>query len=190
LREADELGILLEIEIGAVGGEEDGIDNRGVDRSRLYTTAADAALVAQQLGLGERGRYLLAATFGNVHGHYAPGHVELRPELLIDLQEAVGAPGFNFVFHGGSGSSAEEIRRAIVGGVVKFNLDTDLQYAFTSAIDEHFRERRHRRAQSVDKRVYDPRGWGRKAEESMAARVVDACAALGSRDRSIARLLA
>jgi fructose-bisphosphate aldolase, class II len=196
LREAVELDILLELEIGTVGGEEDGIDHEHVARERLYTSRADALRVAQTLGMGERGRYLLAATFGNVHGHYAPGNVKLRPELLAELQEAVAgrasdASGFDFVFHGGSGSTIDEIRAAVANGVVKMNLDTDMQYAFTHAIERHLDDRPTRRDRvagtAVDKRIYDPRSWGRKAEQAMAARVLEASKALGSAGRTLAR---
>ena len=192
LREMSELGVLLELEIGTVGGEEDGIDHTGVPSERLYTTAADALAVADALGIGERGSYLLAATFGNVHGHYAPGNVKLRPELLGELQRALdsrsGSKGhFDFVFHGGSGSSPAEIRTAISNGVVKMNLDTDLQYAFSHTVEEHFSGGREAERGGVDKRLHDPRGWGHKAETAMAVGVVRACEVLGSRGRSIAR---
>jgi fructose-bisphosphate aldolase class II len=183
LRETDELGIVLELEIGTVGGEEDGIDHSDVARDRLYTTVADAVAVADALGTGERGRYLLAATFGNVHGRYAPGNVKLRPELLSELQEAVHGC-FDFVFHGGSGSTVDEIRAAVAHGVVKMNVDTDAQYAFTRAVVTHLRNGPASGA-GVDKRVYDPRSWGRKAEDAMAARVVEAARTLGSVERTL-----
>jgi fructose-bisphosphate aldolase class II len=188
LREANELDVLLELEIGTVGGEEDGIDRTGVARERLYTTPEDALAVAKTLGMGERGRYLLAATFGNVHGHYAPGNVQLRPELLADLQTAVAdTRGFDFVFHGGSGSSRDEIQAAVANGVVKMNVDTDMQYAFTHAIEEHFASRPDSGKPGIDKSVYDPRSWGRKAELAMAARVVAASEVLGSVGNTLAR---
>jgi fructose-bisphosphate aldolase class II len=187
LREADDLDVVLEIEIGVVGGEEDGVDGRAVDRSRLYSTPDDARAVVDALGDGDRGRYLVAATFGNVHGRYAPGNVRLRPELLGELQRAVGNQ-FAFVFHGGSGSSREEIAIAIRNGVVKLNVDTDMQYAFTDAVAGHLLARVDVLASSrdggVDKSTYDPRAWGRKAELAMAARVVEACEMLGSTGRS------
>ena len=194
LRETSALDILLELEIGTVGGEEDGLDHRQVARERLYTTPADALAVADSLGTGERGRYLLAAAFGNVHGHYAPGNVELRPELLGELQDAVAArspegQSFDFVFHGGSGSTIEEIRAAVASGVVKMNVDTDMQYAFTHTIEKHFGDATLGETSSggaVDKRVYDPRSWGFKAERAMAARVVEASEALGSAGRTLA----
>jgi fructose-bisphosphate aldolase, class II len=194
LGEANDIDVLLELEIGTVGGEEDGINHEDVARDRLYTTREDALKVAETLGTGERGRYLLAATFGNVHGHYAPGNVKLQPELLGELQRAVAerfgsGSGFDFVFHGGSGSAVEEIRAAVANGVVKMNVDTDMQYAFTLAAEKHLAEHSTGSSTShrgVDKTVYDPRTWGRKAELAMAARVVEASRQLGSADRSIA----
>jgi fructose-bisphosphate aldolase, class II len=190
LSEANALDILLEFEIGTVGGEEDGINHEGVAPERLYTTPADALQVADALGTGQRGRYLLAATFGNVHGHYAPGNVKLRPELLAELQNAVmqqarGAR-FDFVFHGGSGSSVSEIRAAVANGVVKMNLDTDMQYAFTHAIETHLSAQANSSNAGVDKTVYDPRAWGRKAEAAMAERVIAAAETLGSHSKTIA----
>jgi fructose-bisphosphate aldolase, class II len=189
------LGVVLELEIGVVGGEEDGIDGSGSPSERLYTTVGDALAVAEALGTGEKGRYLLAATFGNVHGHYAPGSVQLRPELLRDLQDAVtdryGAGArIDFVFHGGSGSSPTEIAAAVRNGVVKMNLDTDAQYAYTRAaaahIFAHYDGVLKVDGGIGDKKLYDPRAWGRKAEASMARRVAEACLELGSADRSIA----
>jgi fructose-bisphosphate aldolase, class II len=190
LSEASRLDIPLEFEIGTVGGEEDGINHEGVAHDRLYTTPADALQVADVLGTGERGRYLLAATFGNVHGHYAPGNVELRPELLAELQNAVmqharGAR-FDFVFHGGSGSTVSEIRAAVANGVLKMNLDTDMQYAFTHAIETHLRPQAANSSAGVDKTVYDPRTWGRKAEAAMSEHVIAAAETLGSHSKTIA----
>jgi fructose-bisphosphate aldolase class II len=186
-------GVVLELEIGVVGGEEDGLDNTGAPREQLYTTAADALAVAGALGTGERGRYLLAATFGNVHGHYAPGHVRLQPQLLGELQRAVRerfGGEFRFVFHGGSGSRPEEIAEAIRHGVVKLNLDTDAQYAYTRAVAGHIFEH-FDGVLKVDggtgaKSAYDPRAWGAKAEAAMAARVAAACVQAGSAGRSLA----
>jgi fructose-bisphosphate aldolase, class II len=192
LDEANELDILLELEIGTVGGEEDGIDNERIARERLYTTPEDALAVAERLGTGERGRYLLAATFGNVHGHYASGNIRLRPELLAELQETVAerfgdVRGFDFVFHGGSGSTVEEIRAAVDNGVVKMNVDTDTQYAFTHAIEKHLAQgSRDGRRAAIDKHVYDPRSWGRKAEQAMAVRVREASEVLGSSGQTLA----
>jgi fructose-bisphosphate aldolase class II len=193
LGEASELDVLLELEIGTVGGEEDGINNERVARERLYTTPDDALRVAETLGTGECGRYLLAATFGNVHGRYASGNVRLRPELLGELQAALterfaSARGFDFVFHGGSGSSVDEIRTAVANGVVKMNVDTDMQYAFTRAVAEHLADEATVRTDThgaVDKARYDPRSWGRKAELAMAKRVVDVSETLGSAGRTL-----
>ena len=174
--------IVMEMEIGVVGGEEDGVV--GEMNEKLYTTPADALATAEAVGLGERGRYLLAATFGNVHGVYKPGHVKLRPAVLKEIQEAVGAKygkdkPFNLVFHGGSGSALEEIREAISYGVVKMNVDTDAQYAFTRPVAGHMFAN-YDGVLKVDgdvgnKKVYDPRSWGKSAEAGMAARVTQAC---------------
>ncbi|MEX0868965.1 MAG: class II fructose-bisphosphate aldolase [Nitriliruptoraceae bacterium] len=179
--------MVLEMEIGVVGGEEDGVV--GEMNEKLYSTPNDALETARRLGVGERGRYLLAATFGNVHGVYKPGHVKLRPSILRELQDAVAAETgkdkpFDLVFHGGSGSSLEEIREAIDHGVVKMNIDTDTQYAFTRAIADHM-FRNYDGVLKVDdevgnKKVYDPRSYGRAAEASMAERVVRACEDLRS----------
>ncbi|GAA3373595.1 class II fructose-bisphosphate aldolase [Streptomyces sannanensis] len=179
--------IILEVEITPTGGEEDGVSHEINDE--LYTTVEDAIRTAEALGLGEKGRYLLAASFGNVHGVYKPGNVVLRPELLKDLQEGVAAKfgkagPFDFVFHGGSGSSEDEIRTALENGVVKMNIDTDTQYAFTRPVADHM-FRNYDGVLKVDgevgsKKHYDPRSWGKLAEAGMAARVVEACANLRS----------
>jgi fructose-bisphosphate aldolase, class II len=182
--------VVLEVECGVVGGEEDGVSGEGTSQDRLYTTSEDLLRVAEALGTGERGRYLVAATFGNVHGVYAPGHVRLRPEILREGQEALARvhPGarFQYVFHGSSGSSEAQIREAVQGGVVKLNLDTDAQYAFTRAIAEHVLANRES-VLSIErgKHLYDPRSWGREAERAMAARVTEACRQLGSAGRSL-----
>jgi fructose-bisphosphate aldolase class II len=186
--------VILEIEIGVVGGEEDGLDARGVTDERLYSTPEDALAVADRLGTGEEGRYLLAATFGNVHGVYAAANAKLRPAILRDLQEAVverfgSGAEFEFVFHGGSGSTPEQIQEAIDYGVVKFNLDTDLQYAYTRAVADHMFRNYDGVLQTDgtlgDKAAYDPRAWGRAAEASMAARVAEACETLKSAGRTL-----
>jgi len=178
---------VLEIEIGVVGGEEDGIV--GAIDEKLYSTPEDALLTADALGTGENGRYLLAATFGNVHGVYKPGNVKLRPEILKEIQDAVGAKvgkdkPFDLVFHGGSGSALEEIRAALDYGVVKMNVDTDTQYAFTRSIADHMFGN-YDGVLKVDgevgsKKAYDPRSYGKNAENAMAARVVQACSDLRS----------
>ena len=174
--------IIMEMEIGVVGGEEDGVV--GEINEKLYTTADDALAVAEKLGLGERGRYILAATFGNVHGVYKPGHVKLRPPVLKEIQEAVGAKygrekPFDLVFHGGSGSALEEIREAVSDGVVKMNVDTDTQYAFTRPVAGYMFTK-YDGVLKVDgdvgrKKDYDPRAWGKAAEQGMSDRVVRAC---------------
>ncbi|MGI5492877.1 class II fructose-bisphosphate aldolase [Microtetraspora malaysiensis] len=179
--------VIMEMEIGVVGGEEDGVV--GEINEKLYTTPQDAIATAEAVGLGERGRYLLAATFGNVHGVYKPGHVKLRPTVLKEIQDAVGAKfgkdkPFDLVFHGGSGSLLEEIHEAISYGVVKMNIDTDTQYAFTRPVADHM-FRNYDGVLKVDgevgnKKVYDPRSYGKAAEAGMAARVAEACTHLKS----------
>jgi fructose-bisphosphate aldolase class II len=193
LDECAAAGLVLELECGVVGGEEDGLSGAGAPAERLYTTTEDLLRVADVLGTGERGRYLLAATFGNVHGVYAPGHVKLRPEILGDGQAALGAahPGarFQYVFHGSSGSSDDDVRAAIAHGVVKINLDSDAQYALTRAIADHVLVN-YAGVLKVDggigdKRAYDPRAWGKRGEAAMAARVAAACELFGSAGRSL-----
>jgi fructose-bisphosphate aldolase class II len=179
--------IILELEIGVVGGEEDGVV--GDMNEKLYTHPADAVRTAEVLGTGEKGRYLLAATFGNVHGVYKPGNVKLRPEILKDLQDEVGKKvgrdkPFELVFHGGSGSALEEIREAVSYGVVKMNVDTDTQYAFTREVAGHMFTN-YDGVLKVDgevgnKKAYDPRSYLKLAEQGMAQRVVEACEALQS----------
>ncbi len=190
LEKAAAARIILEIEVGVVGGEEDGVE--GAIDEKLYSTPADAIATVRALGVGERGRYMTALTFGNVHGVYKPGNVKLRPEILKAAQEAVvaelglaaGARPFDLVFHGGSGSLPEEIAAAVTYGVVKMNVDTDTQYAFTRPIAAHMFNN-YDGVLKVDgevgnKKVYDPRAWGKAAENGMAARVVEACENLSS----------
>src|SRR6201986_4920359 len=182
LAKCAEARIIMEMEIGVVGGEEDGVV--GEINEKLYTTPEDALATAEALGLGEHGRDILAATFGNVHGVYKPGHVKLRPLVLKEIQDAVGAKygqekPFDLVFHGGSGSALEEIREAISYGVVKMNVDTDTQYAFTRPVADHMFTN-YDGVLKVDgdvgsKKAYDPRSWGKSAEAGMTARVVHAC---------------
>jgi fructose-bisphosphate aldolase, class II len=182
LEKAAKARIILEVEIGVVGGEEDGVV--GEMNEKLYSHPADALRTAEVLGTGERGRYLLAATFGNVHGVYKPGNVKLRPEILKQLQDAVGEKvgrdkPFELVFHGGSGSELEEIREAVSYGVVKMNVDTDTQYAFTREIVGHMFTN-YDGVLKVDgevgnKKAYDPRSYLKLAEVGMAARVTKAC---------------
>ena len=180
---------ILEIEIGVVGGEEDGVV--GEINEKLYTTTEDALKTVEALGLGEKGRYLTALTFGNVHGVYKPGHVKLRPEILGTIQEEVAVKvgwknnrPFDLVMHGGSGSTADEIALAVANGVIKMNVDTDTQYAFTRPVADHM-FRNYDGVLKVDgevgnKKKYDPRSWGKEAEAGMAARVLEACDRLGS----------
>jgi fructose-bisphosphate aldolase, class II len=187
--------IILEVEIGVVGGEEDGVV--GEIDEKLYTTPEDALATVVALGTGENGRYMTALTFGNVHGVYKPGNVKLRPEILKTAQEAVveklglaaGSKPFDLVFHGGSGSTPEEIAAAVDYGVVKMNVDTDTQYAFTRPAAAHMFTN-YDGVLKVDgevgnKKAYDPRAWGKAAEAGMAARVVEACENLRSTGQSI-----
>jgi len=192
LAECARARIIMEMEIGVVGGEEDGVV--GEINEKLYSTPDDALATAEALGLGERGRYILAATFGNVHGVYKPGHVTLRPSILADIQDAVGAKygrekPFDLVFHGGSGSALQDIREAISSGVVKMNVDTDTQYAFTRPVAGHMFTH-YDGVLKIDgdvgsKKAYDPRSWGKAAEESMTARVVHACQDLMSAGKQL-----
>ena len=179
---------VLEIEVGAVGGEEDGVV--GEINEKLYTSTADAIKTVEALGLGENGRYITALTFGNVHGAYKPGHVKLRPELLGTIQEEVAAHygldhrPFDLVMHGGSGSTDEEIALAVANGVIKMNVDTDTQYAFTRPVVDWMMTN-YEGVLKIDgevgnKKKYDPRAWGKEAEAGMAARVVEAAERLGS----------
>lgn len=179
---------ILEIEIGVVGGEEDGVTAE--INEKLYTTTEDGIKTVEALGLGEKGRYITALTFGNVHGVYKPGAVKLRPELLGTIQEEVGAKfgvgnrPFDLVMHGGSGSSAEEIALAVANGVIKMNVDTDTQYAFTRPVVD-WMLRNYDGVLKIDgevgnKKQYDPRAWGKSAEAGMAERVREACERLGS----------
>ncbi|WP_335980977.1 MULTISPECIES: class II fructose-bisphosphate aldolase [Streptomycetaceae] len=187
LAEAAKAKIILEMEITPTGGEEDGVSHEINDS--LYTTVDDAFRTVEAVGLGEHGRYLLAASFGNVHGVYKPGNVVLRPSILRELQDAVAekygkANAFDFVFHGGSGSTIEEITEALENGVVKMNIDTDLQYAFTRPVAGHMFSN-YDGVLKVDgevgnKKAYDPRVWGKAAEAGMAARVVVAAQDLRS----------
>jgi fructose-bisphosphate aldolase class II len=187
--------IVLEIEVGVVGGEEDGVV--GAIDDKLYTTPEDALATVAALGTGENGRYLTALSFGNVHGVYKPGNVKLRPEILKSAQEAVveklglaaGAKPFDLVFHGGSGATAEEIGAAVDYGVVKMNVDTDTQYAFTRPVAAHMFTN-YDGVLKVDgevgnKKAYDPRAWGKAGEAGMAARVVEACQNLRSAGTSV-----
>ncbi len=185
--------IILEVEIGVVGGEEDGHDTSGVAKDKLYTTPQD--MVATQQALAPLGCYMLAATFGNVHGVYKPGNVKLKPTILRDGQQAIakacGGSSAMLVFHGGSGSSLEEIHETLDYGVIKMNIDTDTQYAFTRAIADHM-FKNYDGVLKVDgevgnKKVFDPRPYMKKAEQSMADRVVQACSDLRCAGKSMGR---
>ncbi|KGJ80347.1 fructose-bisphosphate aldolase [Cryobacterium roopkundense] len=186
------INAILEVEIGAVGGEEDGV--QADINENLYTTLDDAVKMVEALGLGEQGRYMAALTFGNVHGVYKPGNVKLRPELLREIQDGLAAKfglaalPLDLVFHGGSGSTDAEIAEAVANGVVKMNIDTDTQYAFTRSIADYMLKN-YDSVVKVDgevgnKKVYDPRAWGKVAESAMAARVVQSTQQLGSAGHS------
>ena len=184
---------ILEVEIGVVGGEEDGVSHDINDS--LYTTLDDAIATVEALGWGEQGRYMAALTFGNVHGFYKPGNVTLRPELLAEIQQGLQAKystsekPLDLVFHGGSGSSDAEISEAVSNGVIKMNIDTDTQYAYTRGVAGHMFSN-YDGVLRIDgevgnKKTYDPRAWGKVAENSMAQRVIEATAQLGSAGQKI-----
>ena len=189
--------IILEVEIGVVGGEEDGVANE--INEQLYTTPEDALKTVEALGLGENGAYMAALTFGNVHGVYKPGNVKLRPEILRQCQDAIvaakgleaGSKPLALVFHGGSGSLPEEISAAVDYGVVKMNVDTDTQYAFTRPVAawmfQHYDGVLKVDGEVGNKKVYDPRAWGKHAETAMAQRVIAATQQLGSAGHAISR---
>lgn len=187
--------IILEVEIGVVGGEEDGVEAE--INEKLYTSPEDFEKTVAALGAGEKGQYLLAATFGNVHGVYKPGNVKLRPDILAEGQKvasaklglAEGSKPFDFVFHGGSGSLKSEIEEALRYGVVKMNVDTDTQYAFTRPIAAHMFTN-YDGVLKVDgevgnKKTYDPRSYLKKAEASMTERVIEACNDLHSAGKAL-----
>ena len=195
LEQAAKARIILEVEIGVVGGEEDGVSHD--INEKLYTASGDYEDTIDALGGGEKGRYLLAATFGNVHGVYKPGNVKLRPVVLKEGQEVAsrklglpdGSKPLDLVFHGGSGSLLEEIHEAIGYGVVKMNIDTDTQYAFTRPVADHMLKN-YDGVLKIDgeignKKVYDPRAWGKAAEIGMAERVVEACQSLKCDGKSL-----
>ena len=197
LEKARKANIILEAEIGVVGGEEDGVEAKA--GANLYTTPEDFEKTIDALGTGEKGRYLLAATFGNVHGVYKPGNVKLRPEVLDEGQKVAakklgledGARPFDFVFHGGSGSEKEKIEESLRYGVVKMNVDTDTQYAFTRPVASHMFEN-YDGVLKIDgevgnKKAYDPRSYLKKAEASMTERVIEACQDLHAVGRSVAK---
>jgi len=187
------LGMTLEIELGVTGGEEDGVDNSDIDSAKLYTQPAD--VLAAYDALHSVGAFTIAASFGNTHGVYAPGNVKLTPKILKNSQEHIqkerktGPQPVDFVFHGGSGSTPEEIREAVSYGVVKMNVDTDTQWAFLSPVKKYMDEKdAYLKSQlgnpegkdKPNKKHIDPRVWLHLAEKGMAARVVEACRNLGS----------
>lgn len=183
------INAVLEVEIGVVGGEEDGVQHEG-SNDALYTTLGDVEQAVEALGLGENGRYMAALTFGNVHGVYKPGNVKLRPELLAEIQQGIQAKygtsalPLDLVFHGGSGSTDAEIATAVQNGVIKMNIDTDTQYAYSRSVADSVLKN-YDGFLKVDgevgnKKAYDPRAWGKAAEAGMAARVVEACQNLRS----------
>jgi fructose-bisphosphate aldolase class II len=185
LQRMEKMGMTLEIELGVTGGEEDGVDNTHVEKSKLYTQPAEVAYAYEHLKQVSD-RFTVAAAFGNVHGVYKPGNVKLEPKILRDSQNYIqekfgtGPNPVNFVFHGGSGSTTEEIREAIGYGVIKMNIDTDIQWAFWDGIRAYEADK-HGYLQgqignpegpdSPNKKYYDPRVWLRKGEESMVARL-------------------
>ena len=188
LERMSKMGMTLEIELGVTGGEEDGVDNTNVDSSKLYTQPEDVAQAYEELSKVSD-RFTIAAAFGNVHGVYQPGNVELQPIILKDSQEvgqkkfgAKGQPG-GFVFHGGSGSTLEEIREAIGYGVVKMNIDTDLQWAFWDGVMGFYKKNEGYLQGQIgnpegdskpNKKYYDPRAWLRKGEDAFRARLTQA----------------
>ena len=188
LKKLTDLDMTLEIELGVTGGEEDGVDNTDIDSSKLYTQPEEVAYAYSELS-SISDKFLIAAAFGNVHGVYKPGNVKLTPKILKNSQEFISNKfnlphnSLDFVFHGGSGSSLEEIREAIEYGVVKMNIDTDLQYAFTEGIRDYMNSNSEYLKSQIgnpdghdipNKKYYDPRVWLRKGEESFKARLMKA----------------
>ncbi|SFN90688.1 fructose-bisphosphate aldolase [Bizionia echini] len=185
LERMSKMGMTLEIELGITGGEEDGVDNTDVDDSKLYTQPEEVAYAYEELSKVSH-QFTIAAAFGNVHGVYKPGNVKLTPKILKNSQAHISekfnvAPNhIDFVFHGGSGSSVEEIREAIGYGVIKMNIDTDMQYAFTSGVRDYMKEKEAYLQAQIgnpdgadvpNKKYYDPRVWLRKGEETFVARL-------------------
>jgi fructose-bisphosphate aldolase class II len=188
LERMDKIGMTLEIELGITGGEEDGVDNTDVDVSKLYTQPEEVAYAYEEL-LKVSPRFTIAASFGNVHGVYKPGNVKLTPKILDNSQKYIeekyktGKNPVDFVFHGGSGSSVEEIREGISYGVIKMNIDTDLQYAYMAGVRDYMSDNSDylqgqignpSGSDSPNKKYYDPRVWVRKGEDSFIARIKQA----------------
>jgi fructose-bisphosphate aldolase, class II len=185
LKRMAKIGMTLEIELGVTGGEEDGVDNTDIDSSRLYTQPEEVAYAYEKL-MEVSDKFTVAAAFGNVHGVYKPGNVELRPEILKNSQEYIqekfktGKNPVNFVFHGGSGSSREDIRKGIEYGAIKMNIDTDLQWAFWDGVKNYYKEHENYLQGQIgnpdgddkpNKKFYDPRKWLRHAEETFITRL-------------------
>ena len=188
LTRMSKIGMTLEIELGVTGGEEDGVDNSSVDSSKLYTQPEDVALAYERLSKISK-NFTIAASFGNVHGVYKPGNVKLQPIILKNSQEFISkkfgtvAQPINFVFHGGSGSTIEEIREAISYGVIKMNIDTDTQWAFWDGVKNFYKKNEAYLQGQIgnpdgddkpNKKYYDPRSWLRKGEETFKARLIQA----------------
>jgi fructose-bisphosphate aldolase class II len=188
LKRMSKIGMTLEIELGITGGEEDGVDNSDVDDSKLYTQPEEVAYAYEELSKISD-KFTIAAAFGNVHGVYKPGNVKLTPKILKNSQDFISEKynvehnTINFVFHGGSGSSVEEIREAIDYGAIKMNIDTDMQYAFMCGIRDYFNTNEDYLKSQIgnsegndipNKKYYDPRVWLRKAEESFTFRLTQA----------------
>ncbi len=200
LKRMDKLGMTLEIELGVTGGEEDGVDNTGVDNSMLYTQPEDVAFAYEELSKVSQ-RFTVAAAFGNVHGVYKPGNVKLQPIILKNSQDYIrnkfgltGKTPVNFVFHGGSGSSREEIREAIEYGAIKMNIDTDMQWAFWDGVKNFYKAKEGylqaqlgnpEGADKPNKKYYDPRVWLREGEKTMIARLKEAFEDLNCVNRNI-----
>ena len=197
LKRMDAIGMTLEIELGVTGGEEDGVDNTGVDSSKLYTQPEEVAYAYKELSEVSP-NFTIAASFGNVHGVYKPGNVELRPVILKNSQEyikkkfATGNNPINFVFHGGSGSEKHLIKEAIEYGAIKMNIDTDMQWAFWSGVKDYYGEKSAYLQGQIgnpegddkpNKKYYDPRVWLRKGEEVFIARLKEAFADLNANNR-------
>ena len=196
LRRMDKMGMTLEIELGCTGGEEDGVDNTGMDASALYTQPEDVAYAYERLSKISP-RFTIAASFGNVHGVYKPGNVKLTPKILDNSQKYVSekynlpAKSLNFVFHGGSGSTDEEIKEAVSYGVVKMNIDTDTQWANWEGVLNYYKEKEAYLQSQLgnpegddkpNKKYYDPRVWLRKGSESMVERLMKAFKELNAID--------
>lgn len=188
LKRMDKIGMTLEIELGVTGGEEDGVDNTDIDSSRLYTQPDEVAYAYEELSAISN-RFTVAAAFGNVHGVYKPGNVELKPVILKNSQEHIqekfgtGPNPVNFVFHGGSGSSQEEIREAIGYGAIKMNIDTDMQWAFWKGVRDYYEGKRDYMQTQIgnpdgddkpNKKSYDPRQWLRAGEQAFVSRLKQA----------------